>query len=164
MPGRVSSLLPPPREQLWGVLEDGIGALAEHARSKGLVLHLEVHPLTPVPTALETVSLVERIASPAVGIAYDVANAEFIGEDQVNAIAAMGRYLTQIHLSDATRTRWMHGGFGTGTVDLEAVLNALDESGFSGAAVLEIISDSPIRDFQESIARVAAARKNQIQE
>ena len=164
VPGRVSSLLPPPREQLWGVLEDGIGALAEHARSKGLVLHLEVHPLTPVPTALETVSLVERIASPAVGIAYDVANAEFIGEDQVNAIAAMGRYLTQIHLSDATRTRWMHGGFGTGTVDLEAVLNALDESGFSGAAVLEIISDSPIRDFQESIARVAAARKNQIQE
>ena len=161
VPGRVSSLLPPPRDQLWGVLEDGIGQLAEHARSKGLVLHLEVHPLTPVPTARETLNLVERIASPAVGIAYDVANAEFIGEDLAEAIGMMGSHLTQIHLSDATRTHWMHGGFGTGTVDLDAVMKALDNVRFAGAAVLEIISNNPIRDFEESIARVSVAQTKQ---
>lgn len=158
VPGRVSNLLPPPRDQLQGVIADGIGTLADRARSRGVILHLEVHPLTPCPTATDVLELVESIDSPAVGIAYDVANAEFVGESQAKAIAAMGRHLTQIHLSDATRTRWMHGGFGTGTVDLESILGALDAIQYSGSAVLEIISDDPIADFRESLERIGAAR------
>jgi sugar phosphate isomerase/epimerase len=157
VPGRVSSLLPPPSDQLRSVLEDGIGELADRARSRGIILHLEVHPLTPVPTTRDILGLVEGIASPSVGIAYDVANAEFVGENQADAIAAMGQHLTQLHLSDATRTRWMHGGFGTGTVDLKSVLDALEGSNFSGSAILEIISSDPLEDFKESLERIAAA-------
>jgi sugar phosphate isomerase/epimerase len=51
----------------------------------------------------------------------------------------------------------MHGGFGTGTVDLKSVLDALEGSNFSGSAILEIISSDPLEDFKESLERIAAA-------
>lgn len=158
VPGRVSSLLPPPRYKLDTVIEDSISQLALRAAVLGVGLHLEVHPLTPMPMTRDLLTFVQKLASPAVGIAYDVANAEFVGEDQASAIAAMGKHLTQIHLSDATRTRWMHGSFGTGTVDLRSVLNALDAIGYSGSAVFEIISDAPLTDYRDSIERLNAAR------
>lgn len=158
VPGRVSSLLPPPRKQLDTVIEDSISQLALRASALGIGLHLEVHPLTPLPMTRDLLAFVQKLSSPAVGIAYDVANAEFVGEDQAGAIAAMGRHLTQVHLSDATRTRWMHGGFGTGNVDLRSVLNALDAIDYSGSAVFEIISDAPLTDYRDSIERFNAAR------
>lgn len=154
VPGRVSSLLPPPRDQLRRLLEDAIGTLAEHARSRGVVLHVEMHPLTPVPLTSDMLELVRAIASPLVGIAYDVANAEFVGENQADAIAAMGSHLTQIHLSDATRTRWMHGSFGSGTVDLPAVMTALQAANYTGSTILELISHDPLTDFRDSLERI----------
>jgi L-ribulose-5-phosphate 3-epimerase len=159
VPGRVSSLLPPPHAALGNVLEDSIGRLADQAQSRGLLLHLEVHPLTSVPTTRDMLDLVRKIARPNVGIAYDVANAEFIGENQIEAITAMGPLMTQIHLSDATTSKWMHGGFGSGTVDLKAVIDTLDMAEFSGSVVLEIISTDPLTEFRQSLDQIRNIRQ-----
>lgn len=159
VPGRVSSLLPPPLTALNNVLEDSIGRLADRAQSRGLLLHLEVHPLSSVPTTKDMLGLVRKLALPNVGIAYDVANAEFIGENQIEAITAMGPLMTQIHLSDATSSRWMHGGFGSGTVDLKAVIDTLDAADYAGSTVLEIISSDPLAEVQQSLDQIRAIRQ-----
>ena len=56
-----------------------------------------------------------------------------------------------MHLSDGSRTRWAHDRIGRGTVDFPAVLRTLDEIGFDGARVLEIVSATPLEDLRASL-------------
>ncbi|MGV6871828.1 sugar phosphate isomerase/epimerase family protein [Pseudochelatococcus sp. B33] len=154
VPGRVSSLWPPLRETVIEGLCGSIEALLAVSRQLGLALHVETHPLTPIPTADDMISFVDRFGDPAMGIAYDVANAEFIGENQPDAIERMGKRLSQLHLSDGTRSAWRHDPLGSGSVDFRAIMAAVDRIGFSGVAVLELISKDPEPAFKTGKAEI----------
>lgn len=154
VPGRVSSLWPPERKVVVAVLQESIERLLVLARRLGLTLHVETHPLTPIPAADDLIALVDRFDDPALGIAYDVANAEFIGENQSQAIERMGKRLTQLHLSDGTRSSWRHDPLGEGSVDFPAILAAANRTGFSGVAILELISGDPESAFSSGLARL----------
>jgi sugar phosphate isomerase/epimerase len=143
VPGRVSGLFPPPSEQTMSRLEDSIGTLASLAGKFGLRLHLETHPLTSLPSASQLKGFIERLGLKSLGVAYDFANAEFIGEDQAVAIGNLGPLLTQLHVSDGRRGTWRHDGLGTGTVDFKAAFAAAEEIRFTGVVVLELSPASP---------------------
>ncbi|WP_367953746.1 sugar phosphate isomerase/epimerase family protein [Aquibium pacificus] len=151
VPGRVSGLLAPPHKESVAHLTDGAAALLDVARASGCRLFFETHPQTPLPTADALGAWVEQFATPLASIAYDVANAEFIGEDQVAAIARWGRLIGQYHLSDATRTSWRHDAIGSGTVRFGQILEAIGTGGFPGVAILEIISTDPIKDMRAGL-------------
>lgn len=101
-----------------------------------------------------------RIDHPLLKVAYDVSNAEFVGEDQVEALRQLAPWLGQVHLSDGTATRWRHDRVGAGTVRFAEILRVLDEIGFDGVHVLEIISSTPLEDMaasQRTLAEIAWA-------
>jgi L-ribulose-5-phosphate 3-epimerase len=159
VPGRVSSLLPPDLEDTLAWLADTIGALLKVADELGQDIYLELHPQTPVPTADKIGAFVDLFDTPRLTVAYDIANAEYVGEDYGKAIRSLGRRIGQFHLSDTTRAAWRHDALGRGTVDIAAAIEAINAIGFSGVTVLEVISPAPIAEIGASLAVLAAAQR-----
>ena len=93
---------------------------------------------------------------PRLEVAYDVANAEFVSEDHAEALRRLAPRLGQVHLSDATATRWAHDRVGSGTVDFDTVFQALDEIAFGGACILEVVTPTPVPDMVASIEALAS--------
>lgn len=156
VPGRVSGLLPPDRNDTLGWLTDSIATLLRTAERLDQRLYLESHPLTPIPTADQIGAFVDRFDTPRVAIAYDIASAEFIKEDQVAAINRLGHRIGQFHLSDSPQDAWRHNALGRGTVDIPAVLKAIQAIDFPGITTLEIISPDPMAEMSDSLGRLAA--------
>ena len=163
VPGRVSSLLAPDQEDTLGWLAETVGAILRTADELGQDIYLELHPLTPLPTAEKIGAFVDIFDTPRLTVAYDVANAEYFGEDYRTAIRSLGHRIGQVHLSDATRTAWRHDALGRGTVDVAAALAAIEAIGFSGVTVLEIVSSEPIAEMRESLAILATLERDRLQ-
>jgi sugar phosphate isomerase/epimerase len=151
VPGRVSGLLAPHRDHTLSWLGESIEALLKVAEEAGQDLLLETHPQTAIPSATKMAAFVETFGHARLLVAYDVANAEFIGEDQVTALRYLQRRLGQVHLSDATRTSWKHDRAGLGTVRFDLVRRTLEEIGFSGVAIVEVISADAMLDTEATI-------------
>jgi len=156
--GRVGALLPPRLEDSMGWLEESIGRLLRIAEENDQRIYLEMIPLSPISTTDNLMRFLERFAGAArLLVAYDVANAEFVGEDQVAALRRIGTRLGQTHLSDSTRKAWRHDKVGVGSVNFEAILVELRAMQFDGVNVLEIISTTPREDFAESLRLLGAS-------
>ncbi|BCH33650.1 hypothetical protein MesoLjLc_55800 [Mesorhizobium sp. L-8-10] len=151
VPGRVSGLLPPKMEDTMSWLGDSIEALLHFADKTGQDLLLETHPLTAIPTAEAVAAFIETIGHPRLLVAYDVANAEFIGEDQVAALRRLKPILGQVHVSDAKRSSWKHDPAGLGTVNFGEVRATLGEIAFDGLAVVEVISSNAVADTEATV-------------
>jgi sugar phosphate isomerase/epimerase len=151
VPGRVSALIQPPRKLSEGWLADGLAQLLALAEDTDQRIFLENHPQAPIPTAGALDGLVRAIGHPRLQVLYDVANAEFVGEDQVPALRRLAPLLGQVHLSDGSRERWGHDRIGLGTVDFPAILRTLREIESKGARVLEIVSPTPLEDMSASL-------------
>ncbi|MGE7470292.1 sugar phosphate isomerase/epimerase family protein [Bosea sp. NPDC003192] len=151
VPGRVSGLLAPDRDDTLSWLGDSIAALLRVADETGQDLLLETHPQTAIASAEAMVAFVEAFSHPRLLVAYDVANAEFIGENQAEAIRLLRPMLAQVHLSDATRTSWKHDRAGLGTVRFDRVRAALEEVDFGGVAIIEVISANTLPDTKATI-------------
>ena len=156
VPGRVSSLFPPPGAETEALLADSLAQLLTVAERLGQTLFVELHPQTPIPTSALMAPVMERLNHPRLKVAYDVSNAEFVQEDQVAALRLLAPWLGQVHLSDGTATRWRHDRVGTGTVRFKDILRVLDEIGFQGIRVLEIISATPLDDLSFSARALTA--------
>jgi len=150
VPGRVSALAGPSADETERWLEDSVGELLAVAEQTDASLFLELHPQSPIPTVDALHRFVTRFDDPRLRVAYDVANAEFVSEDHRAALGRLASRLGQVHLSDASAARWAHDRIGRGTVDFPGVLRALDEIGFDGACILEVVTPTPIPDIVAS--------------
>jgi sugar phosphate isomerase/epimerase len=151
VPGRVSGLWLPHKDQSLDWTADSIERLLRVAEATQQRIHIESHPQTPIPSVDMIEGFLNRIDHPQLTVAYDVANAEFIDEDQVAALRRLAPRLGQVHLSDATRTAWRHDRVGAGTVDFAAIMSVLRETGFAGVSILEIISGEAHDDIATSL-------------
>ncbi|APW39820.1 sugar phosphate isomerase [Rhodoferax koreense] len=152
VPGRVSGLFAPPQPLSEDYLAHSLEALLKVAEPLGQKIYIESHPQTPIPTVDRIERFLQRIPHPLLQVAYDVSNAEYVGEDQADALRRLAGRLGQVHLSDGTRTSWRHDRVGLGTVDFAAVQRTLQEIGFAGVQVLEIIGSTPMPDIAASLA------------
>jgi sugar phosphate isomerase/epimerase len=158
VPGRVSGLWPPAQRDSESWLAEALERLLETADALDLDLYIESHPQTPIPTVDRIERFLARIEHRRLKVAYDVSNAEFVSENQVDALRRLAPRLGQVHLSDGTRTRWRHDRVGLGTVDFRAILDVLDAIGFAGVRLLEIISPSALDDIAASKRALEALR------
>lgn len=146
--GMFSRALPPftpPRapEEDREVLLDGLGRLAVHARSAGVVIYLEPlnrfedHMLNRVGQAVE---LAQELDDPFVRVLADTFHMNIEEDDSAEALRAAGPYLAHVHLGDNTRS---HPG--TGQIDFAPIVAVLAGPSYDGWAALEcgIRGDAP---------------------
>lgn len=150
VPGRMSPLFPPPFEAREAWMRESLDALVPHAQKRGLTLVLENVPFAAFPDMATLGAFVRSYRSRSLAVCYDVANAHFIGESPADGLRALHGLVRLVHLSDTTRNAWRHDEVGHGDVPFHEVPRALDEIGFDGTCMLEIISQEPEGAIQRS--------------
>lgn len=136
------------------LVEDGIGALLDHARPAGMPLAIEpLHPMYAadracVNTLAQALDLCDRLdpeRGGALGVALDVYHVWW-DPDLLSGIARCGRErLLAYHVCDwlvPTRDLLLDRGMmGDGVIDLRPVREAVEAVGFAGFVEVEIFSE-----------------------
>ncbi|MEO1154135.1 MAG: sugar phosphate isomerase/epimerase family protein [Pseudomonadota bacterium] len=141
IPGPVNSLINPPHDWMLNWFVEGMKQLVEYAKGTGVQLLLENVPFTYLPTAKDMKETADLIG-PEVGVNFDVCNSAFIEEDPAEAIRMLGDLVKNVHISDSGYEEFLHARLGTGIVDPGPAAAALNEIGYTGETVLEIITDA----------------------
>ena len=147
-----------PRERAWGWLEENVARLAERAAARGVGLSFEPEPghLT------ELLSDYDRLAEAAPGLrlALDTGHLLVTGEaDPAEAVRQRAASLGTVAVEDMDRGVHLHKPFGTGHMDVPAVLSALADVGYRRLVTVELSRESPRAHeaIPESIAFLKAA-------
>lgn len=151
-PGAGRALLRPPRERLLGWFHESMQALIPQAERRGVRLALENIPFTFLPLAANLMEAIAQMPAASVSVVYDVANGLYAGEDPNAGLRLVRSRLEVIHLSDTTKTRWVHSAVGQGEVPFERLARTVRDCGFAGPRVLEIATADPDRDIASSVA------------
>ena len=141
IPGPVNSLINPPHEWMLNWFVEGVQKLVVHAKGSGVEILLENVPFTYLPTAQDMADTAALIG-PEVGINFDVCNSAFIKEDPAEAIRMLGGLVKNVHISDSGLDEFKHERLGTGIVEPAPAAQALQDIGYTGVTVLEIITDA----------------------
>lgn len=118
-------------------LANALHEIAKLAKSHSLQLCYHPHQGTMVETSEQIDLIAELTRRDLVYFCFDVAHIAAAGGDPVQLIAKHFERLAYIHLKDIDDA----GHFvelGKGTLDLPAIVAALEETGFSGPIVLEL--------------------------
>ena len=155
VPGRTMGLWPVPKDQLTEWFIDGMTKLADRASDQGVTMLVENVPNTWIPRAGDVMTALDALGRDDVGVIYDCANAPFAGEDPLAGVRIVRDRLRLVHLSDTRKTTWMHDPVGMGDVDFAGFRRVLDEIGYEGTAMLELVTRDPDRHFAESRRKLA---------
>ena len=146
------------RADCWRRLEDGVGELVARAKKRGVTASFEPEPghLT------EHLADYDRLAAAAPGLrlALDTGHLLVTGEaDPADAVRQRAGQIGTVAVEDMDRGVHLHKPFGTGDVDVPAVLAALVDVGFPGLVTVELSRESPRahQAIPESIAFLNAA-------
>lgn len=154
--GRRHGLLPRANLRLMETFRPAFATIAREAERQGIGVILENHPQGLLSDAATIARFLDQEGYRDVPVIYDVANAFAIGEDPVEGLRILKDRLGLVHVSDSPAGQWRHDPVGSGAIDFAAVGACLAEIGFAGAAVLEILSDTPAQDLRNGARRLAA--------
>ncbi|NKB27857.1 MAG: TIM barrel protein [Rhodobacteraceae bacterium] len=141
IPGPVNSLINPPHDWMLNWFVEGMQALVAHCEGTGVQMLLENVPFTYLPTVQDMIDTAALIG-PEVAVNYDVCNGAFIKEDPGDAIRLLGDLCKNVHISVSGYDDFKHEKLGTGIVEPGPVAKALNDIGYDGVTVLEIITDA----------------------
>ncbi|MEO0654274.1 MAG: sugar phosphate isomerase/epimerase family protein [Pseudomonadota bacterium] len=141
IPGPVNSLINPPHDWMLNWFVEGMKQLVDYAKGTGVQLLIENVPFTYLPTAKDMKDTIDLIG-PEVGVNFDVCNSAFIKEDPAEAIRMLGGLVKNVHISDSGYEEFLHARLGTGVVEPGPAAAALNDIGYTGETVLEIIADA----------------------
>jgi L-ribulose-5-phosphate 3-epimerase len=100
--------------------------VAPKAEKQGVVVALE-----NTLSAEDNMKIIDRVASPAVKVYYDVGNSTDKGRDVLKEIRALGKLVVEFHAKDGNNM------LGHGRIDFKQVRKALDDIEFSGWIQIE---------------------------
>jgi sugar phosphate isomerase/epimerase len=155
--GRRHALIDRANRQLLETFRPAFARICTEARRLGVGVILENHPQGLLPDAKAIREFLERDGDEDVRVIYDVANAAAIGEEPIAGIEELWHHIGILHLSDSPKGRWRHDPIGTGDIDFRAIASLLERKAFDGFAVLEILSDEPLRGLVEGGRALKAA-------
>ena len=118
--------------------------LAEAAGVTIVVEPLNEHdvPGSLLPTPLAAAELVESLGSPSVRLLYDAYHAARSGSDPVREVVRLMPLIGHVQFADCPG----RGAPGSGELDLDAFVAALDSAGYEGAVGLEFFADGPTQN------------------
>ena len=130
-----------PRDLDWNQnFDDYVEALqrcAGYAESAQMKQSLEPHPFRYGATADALLRILEAVDSPALGVNVDPSHLFPAGDLPQISIYRLGDKVFHCHFSDNDGETNVHWRPGMGTIDWEAVLRALKDTGFDGVVSLE---------------------------
>ncbi|MBI2823234.1 MAG: sugar phosphate isomerase/epimerase [Planctomycetia bacterium] len=125
----------------------------EVAEKLEVSLLIEPEPSLMIERFGQFVEFIERIASPWVGLNFDIGHAFCVGEDPQDWVARMAPYTRHYHFEDIADTRvHRHLIPGTGAIDFVATLRAIAATGYDGWITVELY---PYIDRPDEAARGA---------
>lgn len=138
-------------------LLDGLQAVAAYAQASGVVVAFEPEPGMLIETAAEW----DVLGVPGLTLALDTGHCLVTQDvDPAEAVRLYAGRLGTVAVEDMKRGEHLHRPFGTGDMDIPAVLDALEEVGFGGLVCVELSRESPRADraIPESIAWLRSCR------
>lgn len=155
--GRRHSLMPAPAEAALDYMCEEVSALADHGQRVGIKLALETLPFDLLTTGKAVLDIVERIGHANLGVCYDCTNT-LAFENPAAGVKVVGDKLLLAHISDSWRERWAHTSVGRGEIDFAAFAGALDEMGYAGDVVYELMDgEDPTPRLADDIAKLRKA-------
>jgi len=106
--------------------------------------------------ARELNEIIEYFDHPLVSGCWDVGHCNMRGVDQYAEMMTLGKNMAAVHIHDNDGRHDLHQALFTGTLDVDAMMRAIKDSGFSGPFTLEQNSflDKEPRDGQNGPLRV----------
>ncbi len=156
-PGKANPLFPMPRARMISYFYRALDQLAPLARVAGTRLLVENMPFAFLPDADALMRTIDSYGDDTIRVIYDVANAHFIGEAPVDGLHRVRDRLDLVHFSDTNQQVYKHDPFGCGDVPLRGLAAAMQDVGYAGIPMLEVISDRPDADIADSCHRLHQA-------
>jgi sugar phosphate isomerase/epimerase len=127
-------------ETIWGRLADGLAAVLDHAGKRGVTIGFEPEPGMFIDTLARQSQLVERLGRPAhLKLTLDIGHMECMGERPIaSMLGTRASDVVNVHVEDMLPCRHEHLPLGSGTVDLEPVLETLAQAGYRGGLHVEL--------------------------
>lgn len=141
--GKANPLFPMERQLMVAHFYQALDELVPLAQEQSTAIFVENMPFGFLPRIDEMLQAIEAYGDPRVGVVYDVANGHFMQEDPCAGLRTCASRLRAVHLSDTTQAVYKHDAVGLGTVDFGPLPAVLEEIGFQGRPVLEIIDRNP---------------------
>ena len=130
------------RADAWARLEEGVARLAERAAARGVDVSFEPEPGHLTEHLADYDRLAE--AAPGLRLALDVGHLLVTGEaDPADAVRQRAASLGTVAVEDMDRGVHLHKPFGTGSVDVPAVLAALRDVDYRRLVTVELSRESP---------------------
>ena len=134
---------------------EGLRRVARNAESRGVSVVIEpVNHLQAgfINSAADAAAIVARIGSPAVGYMLDTFHLNIEEMSPMEAINTHGGRIRHCHLCETTGRL-----FGTGHLDVAAVLSTLEQAGYGGFVSLKVYR---VADWEEAARRSAGFLKS----
>ena len=131
-----------PPAEAWARLEEGVAELVLRAAVRGVEASFEPEPghLTERLVDFDRLAL----AAPGLRLALDTGHLLVTGEaNPADAVRAYAPHIGTVAVEDMDRGVHLHKPFGTGDVDVAAVLAALTDVGFERLVTVELSRESP---------------------
>jgi sugar phosphate isomerase/epimerase len=122
---------------------DGVRETVARIRAEGLEAALEPEPGMVVETVADWRRVRGMLGAAAPGLTLDIGHLYAVWEDEpAHVIASVAPHLRQVHLEDMRRGEHEHRLPGTGDVDFQGVLSALQKGGYQGPVCFELSRSS----------------------
>ncbi|MDC3415916.1 sugar phosphate isomerase/epimerase family protein [Aquibacillus salsiterrae] len=139
-----------------------IEELAQAASDVGIRYALKLHYGQSIYNTKTALRLMDEVKHPGLGLNFDATHVGRVGDNPVEAIGALHKYIIHTHIRDTFIEQLKIAApefqtAGRGTVPLKAVVDKMIETGYEGATVLEIIGAKDYK-LPEVVAIAAESR------
>jgi len=137
-----------PEEEAFSRWRDGFRAAFQRSAGCQALVGMESVGRTG-RSADQALAMIEAVASPHLGVYYDVGNAAYQGFDNLTEIGKLGKHIFQIHVKE------IGAEMGEGKLDFPAIFAGIKQAGFDGYLVLETeTGDDPAANAARNLAFV----------
>jgi len=127
------------REQGLQWFKEGLAAVEDRARARGVKILIEPEPGLLVENSAQFLELMAGLDSEVFGINFDVGHFYCVDEDPSDLIRSMQGRIPHFHLEDIAATREHHHlMLGEGAIDLPNVLDTINQTGYEDFVTVEL--------------------------
>ncbi len=151
------------RSQGLAWFKEGLDAIAERARSRGIKVLIEPEPGLLIERSSEFLELYSQIDPNVFGLNFDIGHFFCVGEDPRSLVGKLKDCASHFHLEDIAASREHHHlQLGQGAIDIPGVLSAIDDAGFDGFVTVELYTycDSAQAAARDAMNYVRGLRKS----